>query len=73
MVKIVEAPTEWPDYIIFTVGVVRIIKSTRKEVMGHYGEFTKIPCIDVESKEGLIEKRPLQVAGALTLPAAGYG
>jgi hypothetical protein len=33
-------------------------------------ELTVTPFIEVDAKDGRIEKRPLQVAGALTLPAA---
>jgi hypothetical protein len=33
-------------------------------------ELTVTPFIEVDAKDGRIGKRPLQVAGALTLPAA---
>lgn len=35
-----------------------------------YGELTTMPSIEVDSVDGLIENRPLQVAGARMLPAA---
>lgn len=72
MMKVVEAPTQWTDHIVLTVCRISIIEKRRKGTVRLYGEFTNMPCIDVEWKDGRIGKRPLQVAGALTLPTAAH-
>ena len=70
MLKVPKTSTEWPDHIVLTITMISMEAEHKINEGLPYAEFTKIPRIDVESKEGRIEKRPLQVAGALTLPAA---
>lgn len=70
MMKVIKTSTKWTDHIVFAIRSISLIALVELEIMRPYGEFTNIPRMDVELKDGLIEKRPLQVAGALTLPAA---
>ena len=70
MLQIIEASSEQADNV--EVALLGSVDRRNCDRRCTNGEFTKQPFIDVVVNEGRMEKSPLQVAGALTLPAAVF-